>query len=152
MQALELTCRWYPAPPAIQREHHDVRIARGKVSVFGRTHATVDVAGAVDRAQRSPEQRSEFDRIEISARVASPLQPETGPPRAALGVGLLTDARCGPPSDKATWVELDTVDRKVRGGWPCIAGVVLMLGFIGLGSTGSRMARRLAEAGHPVGV
>jgi len=53
-QALELACRvrapfrWRLAPPAEGREHHDVRIARGKVSVFGGTHATVDVASAVD--------------------------------------------------------------------------------------------------------
>ena len=42
-QALELAFGQCPAPSAERREHHDIRIARGKVGVFGGAHAAVDV-------------------------------------------------------------------------------------------------------------
>ena len=47
-QALELALRWCLAPSTQGREHHDVRVARGKVGVVGGAHAAVDVARAVD--------------------------------------------------------------------------------------------------------
>ena len=47
-QALELAFGHCPTPSAERREHHDIRVARGKVGVFGGAHAAVDVVRPVD--------------------------------------------------------------------------------------------------------
>jgi hypothetical protein len=57
--------RWCLAPPAQRREHHDVRMARGKVGVVGRAHATVDVTSAVDAdsGDRTGQRGARSDRV-----------------------------------------------------------------------------------------
>ncbi|SEB32564.1 hypothetical protein SAMN04490220_0005 [Rhodococcus jostii] len=92
---LDMACfRWCPAPPAPRREHHDVRIARGKVGGVGGAHPTVDVASAVDAVRgtrpgsaqlavtastrSTPESRSNAANSPVSASAATTIIGRSG--------------------------------------------------------------------------